>query len=373
MKNRQSLNQSLVLRLLLGGLLLSAPLAVERLCHAAETPFADTPAVVSPAVSNSSTDQPTQVAAPISSTPANGAGAKKSYRVVSGDTLYEIAQRFLGDGKRYWEIVNLNKNKYPGVGKNPDLIFPGQEFELPDDATGAETTPQPTSQTSGGEKEGTVEVSTSLNVRSGPWAGIIGKLNSGDKVRILSREGDWYKISWNGQTAFVHANYIATPDNPAGRVAVQNPASSRPPENDPAVTVGEGRWGANPCSPMPSRASSEYGWRTIFGSRSFHNGIDLPVPNGTRLNALGDGVVTACDFEPGGGRYVKVRYDNGMESFYCHLQSFSVRPGQRVSMGQEIARSDNTGQYTTGAHLHMEIRKNGAAVNPRSIPGMSLP
>ena len=102
-----------------------------------------------------------------------------------------------------------------------------------------------------------------------------------------------------------------------------------------------------------------------------HNGVDLPVPTGTRLNALGDGVVTAVGFESGGGNYIKVKYDNGLESFYCHLQRSTVKKGQRVSMGQEIAKSDNTGTYTTGAHLHMEIRKNGKAIDPKSV--MKLP
>ncbi|HNV72462.1 MAG TPA: M23 family metallopeptidase, partial [Candidatus Ozemobacteraceae bacterium] len=141
---------------------------------------------------------------------------------------------------------------------------------------------------------------------------------------------------------------------------------------DATITPGQGRFGAAPCSPMPSRSSSEYGPRDLFG-HSFHSGIDLPVPTGTRLNALGDGVVTAVGYEAGGGHFIKIRYDNGVESFYCHLKSQSVRQGQRVSMGQEVARSDNTGQWTTGAHLHMGIKVNGQYVNPRSVRGIPLP
>jgi len=57
----------------------------------------------------------------------------------------------------------------------------------------------------------------------------------------------------------------------------------------------------------------------------------------------------------------------------CHLQGYSVSVGQRVSNGQEIARSDNTGEWTTGAHLHLAIKKNGSYVNPRSVPGLPLP
>jgi len=57
----------------------------------------------------------------------------------------------------------------------------------------------------------------------------------------------------------------------------------------------------------------------------------------------------------------------------CHLKSYSVSVGQRVGKGQEIARSDNTGQWTTGAHLHLAMKKNGSYVNPRSVPGLPLP
>ena len=120
---------------------------------------------------------------------------------------------------------------------------------------------------------------------------------------------------------------------------------------------------------MPSRASSEFGPRKLFGS--FHYGIDLPVPTGTRINALGDGVVSGVGYDPGGGNFVKIRYDNGLESVYYHLKSYSVRSGQRVSMSQEVARSDNTGKYTTGAHLHMGIKRNGSYINPRTV--MKLP
>ncbi|MFZ2961246.1 MAG: SH3 domain-containing protein [Candidatus Ozemobacteraceae bacterium] len=57
-------------------------------------------------------------------------------------------------------------------------------------------------------KTGTVKVSTSLNIRSGPWGKIIGKFHNGDKVTIVGKQGAWYKITWNGKTAYVHSNYV---------------------------------------------------------------------------------------------------------------------------------------------------------------------
>lgn len=61
------------------------------------------------------------------------------YTVVRGDCLWNIAKRFLGDGSRFWEIVELNKSRYPSIAKNPDLIHPGWEFIIPGSA--GESTP----------------------------------------------------------------------------------------------------------------------------------------------------------------------------------------------------------------------------------------
>lgn len=233
---------------------------------------------------------------------------------------------------------------------------------------------------------GTVKVSTSLNVRTGPWGNIIGSFHGGDKVKIVDRVGVWYRIVHNGQIAFVHSNYISAPGAPAGQVPVVYPwqmdshkkggkvaATTSTPAKTSSSAGSSGSFGAAPCQPMPTRVSSEYGMRMhpIQKVRKMHNGIDLPVPNGTRLNALGDGTVTAVGYDSGAGRYVKIRYDNGLESFYCHNKSHSVKKGQRVSKGQEVARSDNTGG-STGPHLHFGIKKNGKWVNPRSV-GVPLP
>lgn len=298
--------------------------------------------------------------------PANS-GKGKKYIVQSGDCLSSIAAKFLGSADKYWDIIEKNKEKYPSIVKNPDLIYPGWELEIPGDISTEVPTPEK-------PQEGTVEVDSALNIRSGPWGEVIGKVHDGDKLKIIGVEGDWYKIEYEGKTAYVHSNYVSTAQKPAGVSQVKDRPGSQPgsDNDDQPVTPGQGRFGAAPCSPMPGRTSSEFGPRDLFG-HSFHSGIDLPVPTGTRLNALGDGVVTAAGYEAGGGRFIKIRYDNGFESFYCHLQSTAFPQGTRVSMGQEVARSDNTGQWTTGAHLHMGIKQHGEYINPRRVPGLPLP
>ena len=77
-------------------------------------------------------------------------------------------------------------------------------------------------------ESGIVQVSTRLNVRSGPWGDIVGKLYGGASVNIISKSGDWYKISYNGKTAYVHSNYVTRGGSTAGSSssAAQNDNSS---------------------------------------------------------------------------------------------------------------------------------------------------
>ena len=128
-----------------------------------------------------------------------------------------------------------------------------------------------------------------------------------------------------------------------------------------------------PCQPMPNRISSDYGMRIhpITGEHKKHNGVDLPIPNGTRLNALADGVVTKVGYESAGGKYVKVQYPGGYESIYCHLQDSTVSVGQTVKAGQQVALSDNSGG-STGPHLHLGLKKNGTYIDPDTA-GVPLP
>ena len=75
-------------------------------------------------------------------------------------------------------------------------------------------------------------------------------------------------------------------------------------------------------------------------------------------------MVTAAGYDAGGyGNYVEVRHPNGLRSFYGHLSRIEARVGQAVETGQRIGRVGSTG-YSTGPHLHFEIRRGGARLTP---------
>lgn len=103
----------------------------------------------------------------------------------------------------------------------------------------------------------------------------------------------------------------------------------------------------------------------VLNIRRAHLGVDYRAPTGAPVVSVSHGTVTIAAWTRGGGRTVKVRHASGYETAYLHLSSFGpgIRAGARVSQGQLVGRVGSTG-LATGPHLHYELRKNGAHVNP---------
>lgn len=94
-----------------------------------------------------------------------------------------------------------------------------------------------------------------------------------------------------------------------------------------------------------------------------HNGTDFPLPIGTPILAPADGVVTRIENHPFAGKYIEIQHFGNYKTRYLHLSRFLVQRGQRVTRGQRIALSGNTGR-STGPHLHYELHINNRPVNP---------
>ena len=106
-----------------------------------------------------------------------------------------------------------------------------------------------------------------------------------------------------------------------------------------------------------------------FGQRgsSFHEGLDLRAPLGTPIVAAQGGtVIYAGSRIRGYGRMVVISHLNGVTTIYAHQSRIFVRKGQRVKQGQRIGLSGNTG-HSTGPHLHFEVRKGVAALDPLRV------
>lgn len=113
------------------------------------------------------------------------------------------------------------------------------------------------------------------------------------------------------------------------------------------------------------RISSNFGNRTdpFLGRTAFHSGMDFPVSVGTAIHAAAAGKVIAAEYNGGYGRMIDIDHGNGFVTRYAHLSQIGVSVGDTVTSGQRVGASGSTGR-STGPHLHFEVRKANAPLNP---------
>lgn len=123
------------------------------------------------------------------------------------------------------------------------------------------------------------------------------------------------------------------------------------------------------------RVSSPFGWRTLFGKRVYHKGIDLVGADKT-VRAVVGGVVgqSIIITDPKNstsewGNYVRIDGEDGRLYYYCHLAQRLVSRGDKVSVGDALGIEGSTGK-STGSHLHLEVRENGKSIDPTAILGI---
>ncbi|MDC8802324.1 peptidoglycan DD-metalloendopeptidase family protein [Halomonas pacifica] len=117
------------------------------------------------------------------------------------------------------------------------------------------------------------------------------------------------------------------------------------------------------------RLSSSFNRRRthpVTGRVSPHYGTDFAMPTGTPVISPADGRVERVGNHSAAGRYVVIRHDNGYRTRYLHLSRPQVSRGDRVSMGEQIALSGNTGR-STGPHLHYEVIVNNQPVDAMRV------
>ena len=116
--------------------------------------------------------------------------------------------------------------------------------------------------------------------------------------------------------------------------------------------------------------SSAYGYRRdpFTLGHSFHPGIDIALPYWTPVVSARSGQVTYSGWNGGYGKMVMVKHADGYTSIYGHMIQTAAANGQWIRAGQRIGYVGSTG-YSTGPHLHFEVRRYGQLVNPLQVPG----
>ena len=116
------------------------------------------------------------------------------------------------------------------------------------------------------------------------------------------------------------------------------------------------------------RYTSYFGYRInpITEDFSFHTGLDIAAEEGTKIRAVYNGKVLKTGEDSRAGKYIFLRHDDGFVTFYCHCSEISAEVGAVIRQGETIARVGSTG-WSTGPHLHFEVRKNNIRYNPLFI------
>ncbi len=117
--------------------------------------------------------------------------------------------------------------------------------------------------------------------------------------------------------------------------------------------------------PVDGRVSSPFGYRIhpIFKVRKMHTGLDMSASMGTPIRAADSGTVIQAGWRGGYGKTVVISHGDGLATLYAHQSKILVSVGDTVSRGDIIGEVGSTG-YSTGPHLHFEVRVNGTPVDP---------
>lgn len=125
----------------------------------------------------------------------------------------------------------------------------------------------------------------------------------------------------------------------------------------------------DPVMPVENaRITSRFGYRTnpVSGNYGFHTGLDLAAAEGTPVSAAFYGKVTETGSSDVWGNYVLMEHSDGFHTYYCHLSEIYVQEGAIIRQGETIGLVGSTG-WSTGPHLHFEVRINGVRVDPEAL------
>lgn len=123
--------------------------------------------------------------------------------------------------------------------------------------------------------------------------------------------------------------------------------------------------------PIKATISSGFGDRInpVTHKQAFHPGVDYAAPIGTPVVSASDGTVSTVYYEKWHmGHVVEIDHGGGLKTRYTHLDAATVKTGDHVTAGQQIATSGNSG-VTTGPHMHFEVWQNGEPIDPvKALP-----
>lgn len=115
--------------------------------------------------------------------------------------------------------------------------------------------------------------------------------------------------------------------------------------------------------------TSKFGKRTdpVSGEEKFHYGLDLSGKEGSPIYAVMNGVIEKSESSPSFGNFLIIDHGNNIKSLYAHCKELKKSVGNNVKRGQIIATMGNTGYYSTGTHVHIELIVKDQKLDPEQF------
>ena len=229
------------------------------------------------------------------------------------------------------------------------------------------------------------DASFSYDVRSRNWFGIAGiSLETPPGKYVLTLEGEseaGKKFSWERSIIVSKASYRRIVVSVPRRFTEPSPEQLEEIKEDQSLKKDvfsrsdtQREWAGRFLPPVNGPISDVFGTTRTFNgqTQSVHQGLDYGVAPGTAVEALNRGTVLLARplfFE---GNCVVLDHGQGLLTIYMHLSKFTVKEGEQVTRGQEIALSGGTGR-ATGPHLHVAVRWQGVYIDPATLLNLKLP
>lgn len=257
--------------------------------------------------------------------------------------------------------------------------FKNNSNSLADDSSSPNTRSQKTIQTyvvKKGDTISTIAKKFGLSVNTILWENKL-SLNSyirpGDKLTILPVDGITYTIR-SGDTISSIANRYGSTVNKI--LAYNNLTSAHKIKVNQKIIIPDGKLGRTPITPTktirsykkPTSHGSKFVWPSVSKRITQyyhwrHHAIDIGAKLGSPIYAIQGGRVERAGWSRGYGYNIVINHGNGVKSLYAHASKLYVKRGQQVKQGQIIGAVGSTG-WSTGPHIHLEIRINNKKVNP---------
>jgi murein DD-endopeptidase MepM/ murein hydrolase activator NlpD len=132
-------------------------------------------------------------------------------------------------------------------------------------------------------------------------------------------------------------------------------------EETPAVATGMSVFDLNFFIPVKGYITSR------FSLQEKHYGVDIVAPRNEVVKAIAKGTVIQSSWTSESGNVLGIQHNNNLVSFYKHNSVLLKKVGETVEAGESIAVLGNTGEETTGPHVHFELWRNGVALDPEQF------